>query len=65
MIRVRYTEPDGATGIINHLTADNTELSGATGPDRDMYRAKLLDKATRFASEWGKVYPDTKFTVEA
>lgn len=62
-VQVHYTDRDGKTGVMNYLTAENTELSGASGAELSKRVKKLQDYALSMAAKWGTVYPDTRFTV--
>lgn len=60
-IQVHYREADGTKGIINYFSADNAEAS-APG-SRSAVRSALLAKAAKFAAEWARIFPNTKFIV--
>ena len=63
MIKIQYTEPNGVNGIINHLDGHNAELSAVTSVEHTAKKAKLMNRAIKMAGDWGKVFPETKFSV--
>lgn len=58
-IEIHGTDDKGVPFIINHLSGENVELSNG-GPAK---KAALIDRATKMAGDWSKVFPHDKFKV--
>ena len=62
-IQIHYMSQDGSRGVINYLTGDNAEVSGASQLKMPALRSQLLARAAHMAGEWSKVFPADRFKV--
>jgi hypothetical protein len=57
-IEIHCVDANGEKSIMNHLSGENTEISG-----KPLKKEQLILRAQKMAYDWSIVYPHDKFTV--
>ena len=63
VIEIHGVDKNGTKYVLNHLTGDNTEVSGASPKDVEARLARLRTHAMNLLMRWQGYLPDDKLSV--